>query len=109
MAFLHERRPPAKLYVGAVSAFVIYVRRKPFSDLQRAEKTLFAKYFDSDGIQLNERGVAHMLMRIIRHLRQPARKVGASLPQNKEARPITVHLSRRSSGVTTGTLCGLPW
>ncbi|WP_419600161.1 GDSL-type esterase/lipase family protein [Thiolapillus sp.] len=73
-----------------------------FSDLQEAEKTLFAKYFDSDGIHLNERGVAHMLMRIIRHLRQPARKVGASLPQNKEARQITVHLSRRSSGVTTG-------
>ena len=44
-----------------------------------------------------------MLKRIIRHLRQPARKVGASLPQNKGACPITVHLSRRSSGVTTGT------
>ena len=33
-----------------------------FSDLQKAEKSLFAKYFDSDGIHLNERGVAHMFI-----------------------------------------------
>ena len=109
LAFLYERRPPAKLYVGAMSAFVICVRRKPSGlflcslTCRKLKKTLFAKYFDSDGIHLNERGVAHMPMRITHHLRQPSRKVGASLPQNKEARPITVHLSRRSSGVTTGT------
>ena len=44
-----------------------------------------------------------MLMSIIRPLRQPATKVEDSLSRNKEARPITVHLSLGSSGVTTGT------
>ena len=42
-------------------------------------------------------------MSIIRYLRQSATKAEDSLPQSKEARPITVHLSRRSSGVTSGT------
>ena len=54
-------------------------------------------------MHLNERGVVHVLMSIVRHLRLPVTKVEDFLSQNKGGRPITVHLSRRSSGVTTGT------
>ena len=75
------------------------------SDLQAAGgKTVRAKYFDGDGVYLNERGVANMLRCIVAHIRQPATKAKDSLPQDKKAHPITVQLSRRSGRVASGTL-----
>ena len=75
------------------------------SDLQTAGgKTIRAKYFDGDGVHLNERGVANMLRSIVAHIRQPATKAKDSLPQEKKAHPITVQLSRRSGRLTPGTL-----
>ena len=75
------------------------------SDLQAAGgKTIRAKYFDGDGVHLNECSVANMLRSIVAHIRQPATKAKDSLPQDKKAHPITVQLSRRSGRVTPGTL-----
>ena len=68
-----------------------------FSDLQKAGgKTVRAKYFDGDGVHLNERGVANMLRSIVARIRQLATRVKDSLPQDRKAHPITVQLSRRS-------------
>ena len=66
------------------------------SDLQKAGgKTVRTKYFDGDGVHLNERGVANMLRSIVAHI-QLATRVKDSLPQDRKAHPITVQLSRRS-------------
>ena len=53
------------------------------SDLQTAGgKTVRAKYFDGDGVHLNERGVTNMLRNIVAHIRQPAIKAKDSLLQD---------------------------
>ena len=73
------------------------------SDLQKAGgKTVRTKYFDGDGVHLNERGVANMLRSIVAHIRQPATKAKDSFPQDKKAHPITVQLSRRTGRATPG-------
>ena len=75
------------------------------SDLQKADgKTVRTKYFDGDGVHLNERGVANMLRSIVAHIRQPATKAKDSFPQDKKAHPITVQLSRRTGSVTPRAL-----
>ena len=75
------------------------------SDLQKAGgKTVRTKYFDGDGVHLNERGVANMLRSVVAHIRQPATKAKDSFPRDKKAHPITVQLSRRTGRATPGAL-----
>ena len=75
-----------------------------FIPLSSGGKTVLAKYFDGNGVHLNERGVANMLRCIVAHIRQPATKAKDSLLQDKKTHPITVQLSRRSGRVASGTL-----
>ena len=79
------------------------------SDLQTAGgKTVRAKYFDGDGVHLNEHGVANMLRSIVAHIRQPATKAKDSLPQDKKAHPRRGRVTSRTlwSSVEKGVGAG---